>query len=516
MIPVATDAAPVWAPQPGPQEAAIACPVGELFYGGARGGGKTDWLLGDFMVHRERHGGDAHGLLFRRALTEMQEIEKRAVPLYLKTGASYSQQRHEFKWPDGSTFRLAYLDTDSDADRYQGWQVTWLGVDEVGNFPSPEPIDKLRAILRSPAGVPCYLRLTGNPGGPGHHWVRDRYVRRSRPYEVFRYQPQPDMRPDLWVEAVFIPAKLEDNPLLMQHDPTYEQRLATVGGEALYKAWRYGDWDAIVGAVFKEWRSDLHVLTGSWEVPHGWALAGGMDWGYRAPGCFVLFASGPDQQVIAVDEVYFREQTAGDVGLVVGRLCRRYGHVPYIAADEQMTYRTGQTAPTLMEEFQQGIFRAFGDEGRWQAPAVVAAGHGRGSRLTKLQLMHDMLAWKAAQDGTVPPWGRPRLVFHERCHHCIRTIPALPHARDGAHGQVKEDVDTTAEDHAYDAVCAYLMSRIPKGEELQRERAGPDRFPGYDPKTQARRPRWYEAWERQHGLTPMDDEGLVPWRGDQL
>ena len=36
-----------WQPQPGPQTALLACPVFEVFFGGARGGGKTDGMLGE-------------------------------------------------------------------------------------------------------------------------------------------------------------------------------------------------------------------------------------------------------------------------------------------------------------------------------------------------------------------------------------------------------------------------------------------------------------------------------------
>ena len=41
----------IWQPQPGPQTALLECPVFEVFYGGARGGGKTESSLGDWMQH---------------------------------------------------------------------------------------------------------------------------------------------------------------------------------------------------------------------------------------------------------------------------------------------------------------------------------------------------------------------------------------------------------------------------------------------------------------------------------
>ena len=41
-----------WKPQP-KQELALHCPSTELFYGGAAGGGKSDFLLADFLQGAE-------------------------------------------------------------------------------------------------------------------------------------------------------------------------------------------------------------------------------------------------------------------------------------------------------------------------------------------------------------------------------------------------------------------------------------------------------------------------------
>ena len=45
------------------------------------------------------------------------------------------------------------------------------------------------------------------------------------------------------------------------------------------------------------------------------------------------------------------------------------------------------------------------------------------------------------------PDGKPGLVIFENCVNLVRTLPALPYSKVNV-----EDVDTNAEDHAYDAL----------------------------------------------------------------
>ena len=62
-----------WEPQPGPQTALLACPVFEVFFGGARGGGKTDGMLGEWASHADLHGKNAVGLMVRRERVQLLE-----------------------------------------------------------------------------------------------------------------------------------------------------------------------------------------------------------------------------------------------------------------------------------------------------------------------------------------------------------------------------------------------------------------------------------------------------------
>ena len=154
----------------------LKCQVFEIFFGGARGGGKTDGVLGEFGAHASRYGKDAIGLMVRRSRAELVETIERSREIYGPLGWKLNETEKMWRAPDGARLRFAYLERDADADMYQGHNYTRVYVEEIGNFPSPAPVMKLMATLRSGAGVPVGLRATGNPGGPGHQWVRQRYI----------------------------------------------------------------------------------------------------------------------------------------------------------------------------------------------------------------------------------------------------------------------------------------------------------------------------------------------------
>src|SRR6188768_3044463 len=82
----------VWEAQTGPQRALIACPVFEVFFGGARGGGKTDGVLGDFLEHADTYGEHAIGLMVRRQRTELIETVERSKVIYAPLGWTFQEQ----------------------------------------------------------------------------------------------------------------------------------------------------------------------------------------------------------------------------------------------------------------------------------------------------------------------------------------------------------------------------------------------------------------------------------------
>lgn len=443
----------IWSPQEGPQTALLQCPVFEVFYGGARGGGKTESSIGDWLQHSSTYGEAAIGLFVRRKLIQLAEVIARTKQIFPKIGGRYHEQKKEWVMSNGARLKFAYLERDSDAEEYQGHNYTRLYVEEVTNFPSSGPLDKLRATLRSGAGVPVGMRLTGNPGGPGHNWVKKRYIEPNPAgYQVIVEDEElviDGVKQTIALDRVFIPSKLGDNMLLLRNDPTYVLRLRQSGSEALVKAWLEGNWDIVDGAFFDEFSEEAHVRPSSLilqKTPQT-ILFRAFDWGSARPFsagwyaiCDGLWGGLPAGAIFKYREWYGArgpnqglKMTASDVADGIVKL-EKGERVRYGVADPSIFVRNG--GPSINELMFRCSWRAADNK---RAPGWE-------------QIRH-----RLAGDGS-----GPMLYIGDSCEDTIRTLPTLQHDDRNV-----EDLDTEAEDHAADELRYACMSRIWKPAGLQ-------------------------------------------------
>jgi hypothetical protein len=437
----------IWKAQTGPQTALISCPVFEVFFGGARGGGKTDGVLGDFIRHASLYKEHAIALMVRRERTQLIETIERSRQIYTPLGWKFHEQDKMWRAPDGARLRFAYLERDADAEAYQGHSYTRVYVEEIGNFPSEKPILKLMATLRSGAGVPTGFRATGNPGGPGHQWVRARYIDPA----PMGYQVHRDAVSGL--ERVYIPSRVHDNKYLGED---YVAKLKAAGSKELVRAWLEGDWSVIDGAFFDCWSNERHVVR-PFEIPKEWLRFRSADWGSAKPFSVGWWAVAGDDHPVGRD----------------------YGSGLVIPRGAIVRYREwyGASAPNTglkltAEEVANGILqREAGDKIAYGVmdPAAfnVDGGPSIGERMHNLGAVFRRADNKrVAQLGALSGWdqmrqrlvgdadGRPMIYCFSTCTDSIRTIPALQHDPDKP-----EDLDTDGEDHAADEWRYACMSR---------------------------------------------------------
>jgi hypothetical protein len=270
----------VWQPQRR-QAAFISCPCDDVGFGGARGGGKSDAVIGDWISHSDTYGQHAIGMCFRRERTQLIDLVERAKQVLVPIGHKWFDRDSTFRGPKGSRLRFAFLESDSDADAYQGHSYTRLYGEELGTFPSETPILKLNATLRSGQGVPCQFKSTFNPGGAGHGWVKARYRLDTKPggMEVFKFELKTPGGKTVEKTRIFIPSKVTDNAFL---DENYVANLMMVGSPELVRAWLEGDWTIVEGAYFSEFDHARHIVK-PFQIPEGWTRIRAMDWGSAAP-----------------------------------------------------------------------------------------------------------------------------------------------------------------------------------------------------------------------------------------
>ena len=466
-----------WSPQEGPQADAIAATwCAELFYGGAAGGGKSDFLLGDFLQDVPTYGSAWRGVVFRRSYPELEELIARSREIYPQSSARYREDTKTWRWPNGATLKMRYLERDQDATRYQGHAYTWVGWDELTQWRSLYAYRYLRGRLRSAHDVPTKrIRAAANPGGPSHLEVKSYFIDPA----PMGWTPLVD--PETGIERMFIPARLADNRILVSHDPSYRGRLKALGGN-LAKAMLDGDWNIVEGAFFDNWSLGRNVVA-PFEVPDDWTRLRSLDWGSARPFSVGWWA--------VVGDAFEATSPSGRVVLPRGALVRYREWYGCTGTPNEGLKLTAETVAQGIRD-RELVTAAWTDEAGREHPAVyerIAYGvadpaifNSDGGPSIGERMWNTHVAWRRADnarvarsgalggwdqmrarisgdvdvddDGRVTRDGGPMLAVFSTCRDFIRTVPVLQHDANRP-----EDVDTDAEDHAADEARYACMSR---------------------------------------------------------
>ena len=493
----------VWEPIPGTsQELALDTRCHHTLYHGARGPGKTITQLMRFRrLVGKGYGTYWRGIIFDREFKNLADLVAQSKRFFLQfgDGAKFLHGASEYKWvwPTGEELLFRHAKKPGDYDNFHGHEYPFIGWNELTKYPTSELYDKLMSANRSsfsPArdtprrighnggpplededGNPIYdtydgkplppipleVFATTNPNGPGHNWVKMRFITVAKNGEVVRtevpvFNPQTQRDEVVVKTQVAIFGSYRENIYL---PPEYVAELESIKDPNLREAWLKGSWDVNAGGAFDDlWRNNVHVIQ-RFPIPKGWVVNRSFDWGSSHPFSVGWWAEANGEEVEMPDgttwcpprgtliqfaEWYGTKAIGTNQGLKMS--------APDVAAgirDREITliangWTPEQPAPgpadnqirDVRESDVDTIEKKMSDVGiRW-----TRSDKSKGSRKNGFQLLRDRLEASIKGEG-------PGIYFMSNCVASITIIPALPRDEDEP-----DDVDTDAEEHPYDMV----------------------------------------------------------------
>ena len=457
----------------------------------------TDCAIGKQIVGGMTHGYNWNGLFLRKNFKHFNDLRRRVDNLIMeglpaeRVGGDH--QTNTIKFFNGARVLMTAIERSEQLDFFQGQALTLICIEEACQFPFiDEMIDKLKGCLRSAAGVPCQMFLTGNPGGPGHSQIKNRFINPAPGGGV------PIM--DGEDTAMFIPSNVVDNVILCKNDPKYVGRLRSIKDESLRKAWLEGDWNVVLGGFFDDvWDQHKNVVP-RFKPPKHWPRLCGMDWGTARPFSVGWFAVADGERVPGVDVVIPR-------GAIV-MYDEWYGCTKG-EINTGLRLTSSQVAAGILERerargedlliFDRVADTSIFDEddgpsiGERFAQAGVVWRKSDKRRIPGWENMRDMLRGVTEEDAEGRQSYTPMFYVTDNCRYMIDLLPTMQRDENNW-----DDMDSDGPDHCIDMARYALMSRpsagITKEEHLEEKR----KSSVYDCRSDwdeiVERPSGYEDW----------------------
>ncbi len=249
-------------PNPWPQTKVLTCTEWEILYWWARWWWKTDAWIARLTRWIDNH--KLRALVLRETYDDLSDWIDRAMQLYESFWAKKTWIPVTIEFPSGAKIRTWYLKWQS-YDKYKWHEYQKMILEELTQIPSEENYEKLLWSRRSTVDwLKPQILCTTNPDWIWRLWVKRRFVDIAEPWT--RYID------DKWNTRIYIPAKVEDNPVLIEKDPWYMNYLDWIKDDQLRRAWREWDWEAydikwaIYSEQLKQIRNENRITLVKYEV----------------------------------------------------------------------------------------------------------------------------------------------------------------------------------------------------------------------------------------------------------
>lgn len=388
-------------------------------YGGARGGGKTHVLRVKAFGGALTYPG-IRILIVRKEYPELEQNiilpMRKMIPQEI---ATYNGSMRMMFFVNGSVIKFGHYGPNDD-DEYQGVEYDWIFMEEATQF-TERQFRTLGACLRGSTKLPRRMYLTCNPGGVGHMWVKRLFVTRQ-----YRDGERAE-------DYSFVPATVDDNPQLIEASPEYKQMLDLLP-EDVRAAWRYGDWDALAGTFFPEFRRETHVIKPFRRIPDEWKKYRAFDYGLDMFACLWIA-----QDFEGRSYVYREVQQSGlivsDAAKLALDLTPPWEHIEFTLAPPDIWNRQKDSGKSMAELFAENGL------------GLVRASNNR------------VQGWMALKEMLKPMRNdedRPGLLVTEDCAGLVEYLPAIQHDEKNPSDCATEPHDVT---HICDACRYYAVTR---------------------------------------------------------
>jgi phage terminase large subunit len=398
-------------------------------YGGARGGGKSHWLLAQMGVDDCQRVPGLKCLLLRKVgKANLEHFEDLRRKLFNKLPHEFSAFRGILAFANGSRIIAGHFQNEKDIDAYLGLEYDVIGIEEATTLTSRKYQDITTCCRTSKPNWRPRIYSTTNPGGVGHAWYRTRFV-----------VPFLEKRE---TETRFVPARVMDNSF---NNPEYRRVLENLGGWQR-RAWLDGDWDLAAGQFFTSFRREVHVVS-DFDESRAREWFCGMDYGFAHYTVVLLGCTDGDGNLFIVDEhaerLWLPQRHAAAIKAMVRR--HQMNGVVAMRGMQRLSMRSEeevQSRPLVLTDLQR--FVAGTDVFSRQSDGTTIAGqYGREGITLKPANMDRVNGWAEVRQKVGDPDAgiAPRLFIHQRCGRLIETLPSLQHDPNRPEDVLKVDAD---------------------------------------------------------------------------
>lgn len=249
--------------------------INTLFYGGARGGGKSH-LARLYAVLRAQRYPNSRTLIVRASFPDLnRSVVDNIKKEYSGWYTEYKEKNHTFYFANGSTIECTYIAHETDLETVQGVEYSTIILEEASQH-YKKTFDILRLSLRDSTGIPCKMLCTFNWNNKGFSWLKrlcwDKIYDEIDPERVY-----------------FLRATVNDNPTLFD-DGAYMKIMEELSPSERKKQLDGDPSDGGEGLFFTEFKQSIHREAPFSILPHNakGRLFGALDIGTSHSTAFQL------------------------------------------------------------------------------------------------------------------------------------------------------------------------------------------------------------------------------------